>query len=153
MYYFNHLRGSEQFIVQWFICNKACFKNHFFIYLQHKKSNSNKSPNMARGSRLIVIYIQQAGFIYISALWLAPSPPRPLKHLVISVRCVWPRECELDAVWVSCSACLLFVTVVARRWMSLSVQITLVFATISSQAGFHPLWSLFISNRLENLRL
>lgn len=107
---------------------------------------------MASGSQLVVIFIQQAGFIYISAVWVTPRPPRPLKRLVISVRCVWLSEWELDAVWVSCSACLLFVTGLRRRWMSLSLPITPLFAAISYQAGFHPLWSLFVSNRLENLR-
>lgn len=37
---------------------------------------------------LLSIYIQR-GFIYISALWVTPSPPQPLKRLVISVRRVW----------------------------------------------------------------
>lgn len=56
----------------------------------------------------VYFYSTRRIYLHIMSLREAARSLQPLKRLVISARCVWPRVCELHAVWASCSLCLLF---------------------------------------------
>lgn len=71
----------------------------------------------------VYFYSTSRIYLHVIPLRVAARSLQPLKRLVISVRCVWPRVCELRAVWASCSLCLLFTAGEARRWMRLRVPI------------------------------
>lgn len=129
----------------------TAWENHFAFMHGIGMRECSRYPVFAH----VYFYSTSRIYLHVTLLRAAAQSLQPLKRLVISVRCVWPRVCEPRALWASCSLCLLFTAGEAQRWMRLRVPIARSPQPSSllapSPASPPPRFLLVISNRLENV--